>query len=171
MRGKTIAELHEGDYEELTHVVDQFDITMFVEAVGDYNPLHSDPAYAATTMFKTPIAPGIYTAGIISAVIGTKLPGPGAIYLSQELKFMKPVMPGDQITARAEIVELIRERNRIRLKTVCTNQRGEEVLTGEAWVLPSKVPVSYDESPAPDPYHARAHRVAAALEELMLVSN
>ena len=76
-------------------------------------------------------------------MIGTRLPGPGAIYLSQELKFLKPVLFDDVITARVEVVEVLRERNRLRLKTVCTNQRGEEVLTGEALVMPSKTSVEY----------------------------
>ena len=144
MIGKTIAELQEGDHAELTRVVADDDIASFVDAVGDYNPVHSDPAYAATTIFKTPIAPGIFTAGLISAVIGTTLPGPGAIYLSQSLKFMKPVFAGDTITARVTIAEVIRDRNRIRLQTVCLNQRGEEVLSGEAWVMPSRTAVVYD---------------------------
>jgi acyl dehydratase len=144
MIGKTIAEISEDDHAELTRVVGQSDVEAFVDAVGDYNPLHSDPAYAATTMFKAPIAPGIFTAGMISAVIGTQLPGPGAIYLSQDLKFLKPVKAGDRITARVEVVELVPERNRIRLRTVCTNQRGEEVLVGEAWVLPSKRSIVYE---------------------------
>jgi len=148
MTGKTISELHEGDRAELTRVVDEADIASFVDAVGDHNPLHSDPDYASTTMFKTPIAPGIFTAGMISAVIGTRLPGPGAIYLSQSLKFVRPVKAGDTITARVEITELVRERNRVRLQTACTNQRGEEVLVGEAWVLPSRVPVTYEKRPA-----------------------
>ena len=143
MIGKTIAELTTGDRAELTRVVEPADIASFVEAVGDYNPVHSDRAYAAGTPFQVPIAPGIYTAGLISAVIGTQLPGPGAIYLSQSLKFVKPVRPGDQITARVEVTEVIRERNRIRLQTVCVNQRDEEVLAGEAWVMPSRTRVDY----------------------------
>jgi acyl dehydratase len=147
MTGKTIAELSEGDHAELTRVVEHADVEAFVDAVGDYNPLHSDPEYAATTMFRAPIAPGIFTAGMISAVIGTQLPGPGAVYLSQDLKFLKPVKPGDTITARVEVVELIRDRNRIRLKTVCANQRAEEVLTGEAWVLPSRRPIVFEPKP------------------------
>ncbi|TMQ27053.1 MAG: MaoC family dehydratase [Candidatus Rokuibacteriota bacterium] len=145
--GKTIADLAPGDRAELTRVVEQDDIAAFVEAVGDYNPVHSDAAYAAGTPFKVPIAPGIYTAGLISAVIGTELPGPGAIYLSQSLKFVKPVRAGDTITARAEVIEVIRERNRIRLQTVCVNQHGEEVLSGEAWVMPSKTRVLYEGRP------------------------
>jgi acyl dehydratase len=147
MRGKTIDELVEGEQAELTRVVERDDITAFVAAVGDDNPLHSDPEYAMTTPFKAPIAPGILTAGLISAVIGTTLPGPGAVYLSQDLKFLKPVRPGDTITARAEIVELIRDRNRIRLRTACTNQLGEPVLVGEAWVMPSRRPILYEDRP------------------------
>ena len=145
MIGKTIDELNAGDHAELVRVVADEDIAGFIGAVGDYNPVHSDPAYAATTMFKSPIAPGIFTAGLISAVVGTMLPGPGAIYLSQTLKFMKPVFAGDRITARVEIAEVIRERNRIRLTTLCTNQRGEEVLSGEAWVMPSRTAIVYED--------------------------
>ena len=146
MRGKTIAQLQPGDHAEITRVVERDDVAAFVVAVGDYNPVHSDRAYAAGTPFREPLAPGIFTAGLISAVIGTRLPGPGAIYLSQSLQFMKPVKPGDTITARAEIVEVIADRNRIRMRTTCVNQRDEEVLSGEAWVMPSKVDVVYERS-------------------------
>jgi acyl dehydratase len=147
MIGKTIDELTPGDRAEISRVVAQDDIAEFVEAVGDYNPVHSDAAYAAATPFKVPIAPGIYTAGLISAVIGTRLPGPGAIYLSQSLKFVKPVKAGDTITARVEVIETIRDRNRIRLQTVCVNQHGDEVLSGEAWVMPSRTRVVYEGRP------------------------
>jgi acyl dehydratase len=145
MTGKTINELHEGDAAELTRVVGAKDVASFIDAVGDYNPLHSDPAFAAETMFKGPIAPGLLTAGMISAVIGTRLPGPGSIYLSQDLRFLKPVRTGDTITARVEVAEVVRERNRVRLRTHCMNQRGDEVLAGEAWVLPSRRPVVYED--------------------------
>jgi acyl dehydratase len=149
MIGKTIAEVGQGDTSELTRVVGGDEVAAFVDAVGDYNPVHSDPAYAATTTFGEPIAPGIYTAGLISAVIGTQLPGPGAIYLSQSLKFMRPVKFGDRITARVRVEEVLRERNRIRLSTVCVNQHDDEVLTGEAWVMPSRVHVDYEEREQP----------------------
>lgn len=145
MIGKTIAELNAGDRAELTRLVEDDDLASFVGAVGDYNPVHSNPVYAAATIFQTPIAPGIFTAGLISAVIGTELPGPGAIYLSQTLKFVKPVRAGDTITARIEIAEVIRDRNRIRLQTACVNQHGEVVLAGEAWVMPSTTAVVYEE--------------------------
>src|ERR1700682_1074984 len=141
MIGITIEDVRVGDTAQIVRRVDDGDIASFVDAVGDYNPVHADRDHRATTRFKKPIAPGIWTAGLISAVIGTPLPGPGAIYLSQELKFLKPVFFGDVITARVEVLEVVRERNRIRLKTVCVNQRGEEVLTGEALVMPSKTGV------------------------------
>jgi len=149
MIGKTIAELAPGDRAEMARVVEEGDIASFIDAVGDLNPVHSDADYAATTPFKSPIAPGIFTAGLISAVIGTRLPGPGAVYLSQSLKFVKPVRAGDTITARVDVLEVAAERNRVRLLTVCVNQRGEEVLSGEAWVMPSKAPVVYEERPRP----------------------
>jgi acyl dehydratase len=148
MIGRTIEDIAPGDSAAITKVVQPEDIAGFVEAVGDYNPVHSDAAYAAGTPFEEPIAPGIYTAGLISAVIGTELPGPGAIYLSQSLKFVKPVKAGDTITTRIEVVEVLRERNRIRLQTVCVNQRDEQVLVGEAWVMPSRSRVVYEGRPA-----------------------
>lgn len=138
MVGKTIDQLARGDYAKLVRVVEESDIAAFIDAVGDYNPLHSDAAYAATTPFNGPIAPGIFTAGLVSAVIGTELPGPGAIYLAQTFKFLKPVRAGDTITAHVGVVEIHRGRNRICLETICTNQAGEEVLVGEAWVMPAR---------------------------------
>jgi len=143
MIGLTIDTIEPGDSAQITRRVTDGDIAEFVDAVGDYNPVHSDREYAAATVFKEPIAPGIWTAGLISAVIGTRLPGPGAIYLSQDLKFLKPVKSGDSISARVEVIEVNREKNRIRLRTVCTNQRAEDVLTGEAVVMPSRTRVSY----------------------------
>jgi len=156
MIGKTIHELRAGDVAEVIRRVDADGVAEFVDAVGDYNPIHSDPEYAAGTPFKEPIAPGVFTAGLISAAIGTRLPGPGAIYLSQSLKFLKPVKFGDTITARVTVMEVIGDRNRIRLATVCLNQRGEEVLTGEAWVMPSRESIVYERA-------ASAPAVALAL--------
>jgi 3-hydroxybutyryl-CoA dehydratase len=120
-------------------VVTERDIAEFANSVGDDNPLHSDRAYAARTSFREPIAPGLWTAGLVSGVIGTRLPGPGSIYATQDLKFLKPVKVGDTITARVEVMEVLQARNRVRLKTTCVNQLGGEVLSGEAWVLPPKL--------------------------------
>lgn len=145
MIGRAIGELALGDWAEISRVASDGDIAEFVDAVGDHNPVHSDPAFAATTPFRGPIAPGIWTAGLISAVIGTRLPGPGSIYVSQDLQFVRPVRTGERITARVEVLEIVPERNRVRLRTVCVNQRGEEVLAGEAWVLPPQSRVVYAE--------------------------
>lgn len=145
MIGHTIDELVVGDSAEISRVVREGDVAGYVDAVGDHNPVHSDAAFAATTSFRERIAPGIWTAGLFPAVIGTRLPGPGSIYVSQDLQFLRPVRAGDALTAKVEVVEIVRERNRVRLKTVCVNRRGEEVLAGEAWVLPPKSHVEYAE--------------------------
>jgi 3-hydroxybutyryl-CoA dehydratase len=150
MLGRPISALRIGESAEASCTVTQTIIDQFVGAVGDANPLHSDPAFAQQTLFGRPIAPGIWTAGFVSGVIGTKLPGPGCIYISQTLSFLKPVFLGDTVTARVEIVELVAERNRARLTTECINQHGETVLRGEAWVKPPKMEMRY-ESRRPSP--------------------
>lgn len=145
MIGRPIGELSVGVHAEVSRLVTPRVIAEFVEAVGDENPLHSDETFAATTPIGKPVAPGIWTAGVISGVLGTQLPGPGSLYISQELSFLKPVFLGDTITAHVEVVEVRMERNRVRLKTLAINQRGEEVLVGEAWVKPPKTRVVYTE--------------------------
>ena len=144
MIGRPIEELAVGDSAELSRVVSREAVRGFVEATGDANPLHSDPAFAAQTRFGEVIAPGILTGSFVSAVIGTRLPGPGTIYISQEFRFRRPVRFGETITARVEVVELEPERNRARLRTVCRNQAGEVVLEGEALVLPPTRPIRYE---------------------------
>lgn len=141
MTGRVIEELALGEAAELSRDVKSEDITVFVHLIGDRNPVHSDPALMGQTRFGEPIVPGMWTAAQVSAVIGTRLPGPGSIYASQDLRFLKPVKVGDTITARVEVIEVVHQRNRVRLKTTCTNQRGEQVLSGEAWVLPPKHPM------------------------------
>lgn len=145
MTGRTIEEVAVGDAAELTRAITAETVREFVDATGDDNPLHSDAAFAATTRFGQVIAPGILTGGLISAVIGTRLPGPGTLYLSQNFRFLRPVRLGDTITARVEVTEVLRERNRVCLRTVCLNQGGEAVIEGEAWVMPSKVHIEYEE--------------------------
>jgi 3-hydroxybutyryl-CoA dehydratase len=140
MIGKTIDQIKVGDAAELTKTVSETDIYLYAGITGDFNPAHVNETYAQTTFFKTRIAHGMLTAGFISAILGTKFPGPGTIYLKQELSFMAPVMIGDTITAKAEVVEVVAEKNRVRLKTTCTNQQGKIVLDGEALVLAPKAP-------------------------------
>ena len=137
-------DLSVGQKASFGKTVTEADIVLFAAVSGDTNPMHLNAEYAKDTIFGERIAHGMLAAGLITKVMGTQLPGPGTIYLSQSLKFIKPVKPGDTITARAEVVEVLRERNRVRLHTVCTNQRGEEVLSGEAWVMPTRTHVTYE---------------------------
>ncbi|MGX1309628.1 3-hydroxybutyryl-CoA dehydratase [Amorphus suaedae] len=112
------------------------DVVGFAEVSGDRNPIHLSEHFAAKTPFKTRIAHGLYTASLISALLGTRLPGPGAIYLSQSLHFRAPVKIGDTVTVSVEVVELMPEKNRARLACEC--RVGDTVvLDGEALV---KVP-------------------------------
>ena len=109
-------------------------IRQFAEVSTDNNPVHLDEDYAANTMFKTRIAHGMFSAGLISAVLGTQLPGKGAIYLSQSIRFKAPVRIGDTVIATATIKELVPEKKRVVLDTVC--KVGDTVvLDGEATVL------------------------------------
>ena len=140
MTGKTISEIKVGDAAEFTKTVSESDVYLFAGVTGDLNPAHVNEAYAKNTFFKGRIAHGMLSAGFISAILGTKLPGPGTIYLRQELNFLAPVLFGDTITARAEAVEVITEKNRVRFKTTCRNQDGKIVLDGEAVVMAPKAP-------------------------------
>jgi 3-hydroxybutyryl-CoA dehydratase len=137
MKGKTINELSINDSEEYSKTVSESDIYLYAGVSGDFNPAHINEAYAQGTFFKTRIAHGMLSAGFISAVIGMKLPGPGTIYIRQELNFKAPVRIGDTVTARVEVIEKL-EKNRVKLKTTCVNQEGTLVLDGEAFVSPPK---------------------------------
>jgi acyl dehydratase len=136
MTGRTIDRIAVGDRAEMTCAVTDGLVSAFVTLSGDRNPIHRDATFAATTTFGEPIAPGMLSGALIAAVIGSELPGPGCIYLSQSLKFVRAVKLGDTITARVEVIETMRQRNRVRLRTECANGAGEVVLVGEAWVMP-----------------------------------
>jgi 3-hydroxybutyryl-CoA dehydratase len=123
-----------GQSAEVVHTVTEKDIQAFGDLSGDYNPLHFNEDWAKTTMFRGRIAHGILTAAFISTAIGMHLPGPGTIYMSQSMRFLGPVRIGDTITARVEVVMLNDEKERITLKTTCTNQEGKVVMDGEALV-------------------------------------
>ena len=138
MLGKTMQELKVGETAEFGKTISETDIYLYAAITGDLNPAHINEEYAKNTFFKTRIAHGMLAAGLISALLGTKLPGPGTIYLQQSLNFSAPVRIGDTITARVEIIEMITEKNRVRFKTVCVNQDGTEILDGEAVVSPPK---------------------------------
>lgn len=117
-----------------SRTITEADIVLYAGLTGDQNPLHMDAVYAASTPFGGRIAHGMLTAGLISAVLGNDLPGPGAIYLSQSLRFLAPVHIGDTITARAEVTAVREEKRIVTLRTECANQHGTLVLSGEAVV-------------------------------------
>lgn len=138
MKGITIGEMKIGDNASFTKTITDTDIYLYAGISGDFNPAHVNQVEAEKGMFGKRIAHGMLSAGLISAVLGTMLPGPGTIYMGQELRFTKPVFVGDTITATITVAELIPEKNRAKLDTVCTNQNGEVVIKGVATVMPPK---------------------------------
>src|SRR6187399_1786465 len=129
-------DLSVGMTEMLKKTIDSSDVVGFAAVTGDRNPIHLSEHFAAKTTFGTRIAHGLYTASLISAVLGTRLPGPGAIYISQSLNFRAPVKIGDTVLVTVTVAELMPEKSRARLACVCAVD-GEVVLDGEALV---KVP-------------------------------
>lgn len=138
MKGKTIHELSIGETAFFEKTISESDVYLYAGITGDLNPAHVNEREASQGMFKGRIAHGMLTAGLISAVLGMQLPGPGSIYLAQELKFLSPVKIGDTIKAQVEVIELIPEKNRVILKTTCVNQNGVTVLDGTATIMPPK---------------------------------
>ena len=118
----------------MSRVVSEADIVAYAALSGDYNPLHLDPDYASRTIFKERIAHGILSAGYISALFGMKLPGPGAIYISQSLNFKGPVKIDDRVETIVRLIELTVEKRRARFECLCT-VNGKPVLTGEAVLM------------------------------------
>jgi acyl dehydratase len=124
-----------GQFAEITRTISDADIRSFAEISGDHNPLHLDDDYAAGTAFGRRIAHGMLGASLISSVIANKLPGEGTVYLSQSLRFVAPVFPGDKVTARVTVKSLREDKPIATLETVCLNHNGETVIKGEAVVL------------------------------------
>lgn len=124
-----------GQCAEQARTVTETDVVLFAGITGDLNPAHMDDTAAKAGPFGERIAHGMLTAGLVSAVLAMKLPGPGTIYLGQTLRFTRPVRIGDTVTARVEVLELMAAKRRVRLATRCTNQHGELVLDGEATVM------------------------------------
>lgn len=128
-------DLKVGMKESVSKTITETDVILYAGITLDVNPAHLNEEHAKQTMFKHRIAHGMLTAGLVSAVLGTKLPGEGSIYMGQDLKFTAPVYFGDTITATAEIIELIPEKNRVILSTICTNQEDKIVLKGQATIM------------------------------------
>ena len=128
-------QLQIGMSDSTSKTITEADILTFAELSTDKNPLHIDPVAASKGMFGRQVAHGILVSGLISAVLGTKLPGEGSVYLGQDLKFKRPVFIGDTITAKAEIIELREDKHIVILKTTCTNQDGVVVIDGQATIM------------------------------------
>jgi len=137
LAGLCLEDLSVGQSAHRARVVTEADIEAFAAVTGDTNPVHMDEAYAAASPFKGRIAHGMLSAGYISAVLGVDLPGPGAIYLSQSLRFRRPVRIGDTVEARVTVVAIDAEQARVSLETVCSVQ-GKPVVDGEAVVMVSR---------------------------------
>ncbi|HKZ78585.1 MAG TPA: MaoC family dehydratase [Pyrinomonadaceae bacterium] len=126
-----------GDSATIAKTITDEDIQQFADVSGDHNPLHLDEEFAATTRFGRRIAHGMLSASLISAAIAHQLPGQGSIYLSQTLQFVAPVFPGDRVTACVTVTAIREDKPILTLETICTNQRDEVVIKGEATVLVS----------------------------------
>lgn len=138
MKGKTINEMNIGDSASFSKTITDADVKMFAGITGDFNPVHINKEFAKETMFKDRIAHGMLVASLFSTVLGTQLPGEGAIYVGQEVKFTKPVYLEDTITATVTVSELNIEKNRVVLDTIATNQNGDVVIKGSATLMPTK---------------------------------
>ena len=163
LENRVFDEIKPGDSASVTREITLDNIILFSAISGDVNPAHLDPEYAATDMFRGIIAQGVLTAGLISAVLGTKLPGPGTIYIAQELKFRAPVSPGDAITATCTVTSLLPEKHRVILDCHCVNQHGTEVLSGTATVQAPTEKVSRPAIALPEVRLLRHNRFRALL--------
>jgi 3-hydroxybutyryl-CoA dehydratase len=132
--GKTFADLAIGMSVAIENTVSEQDVIDFARVSGDYNPLHMDEDYAKTTQFKGRIAHGALSASYISAILGNDLPGPGAVFMELNLKFVRPVRIGDTVTSTAEVIEMVERGYRVRL-AVKGEVDGKVAMKGEALVM------------------------------------
>lgn len=135
MNGYTTETLQVGQSASFAKTITESDVYTFAGVTGDLNPAHINEAYAKTTRFGGRIAHGLLSAGLISAVIGMQLPGPGTIYMNQTLSFRAPVHIGDTVTATVRVTSFDPDKRRAVLSTVCENQDGVQLVSGEALVL------------------------------------
>lgn len=124
-----------GDTAFFSKKITDRDIQQFADVSGDHNPLHLDDEFAKQTRFGRRIAHGMLGASLISAVLANELPGQGSIYLGQTLKFVAPVFPDDTLTAKVTVVSIREDKPIVKLETICTNQHGETIISGEATIL------------------------------------
>ena len=146
----TFDEIALGQTATFSRTIGEREIVLFAAASGDVNPLHLDAEYAAGTPFGEPIAHGILSASLISAAVALQLPGPGAVYVSQSLRFLRPVKAGDQLTARLEVTAKRADKKFVTLDCEIVNQHGKPVVTGQAEIMApvEKVTIDLPELPA-----------------------
>ena len=150
LTSKIYEEINIGDSANITRTLTKKDIQLFAIVTGDMNPAHLDEAYAKTDIFHQIIGHGMWTGSMFSNLLGMQLPGLGTIYLSQTLKFLKPVKLGDTITASVKVIAKDDAKKRITLTTICANQDGDHVLEGEAVVLPPTEKISWNVAELPE---------------------
>ena len=143
----TFADLQVGDTASLTRVAGHNDIDLLAVMAGGNVPAPGDAAPEATTLFNDIVANGLWTGALVSRVIGTRLPGPGTIYLGQDFRFVKPVAAGDTITATVRVVQKNPDNRTVALETICSNQKAEYVLTGTAMVIAPDKSIEWTEAP------------------------
>lgn len=147
---KTYEEINIGDSASLTRTLTKKDIQLFAIVTGDMNPAHLDENYAKTDIFQQIVGHGMWTGSMFSTLLGMQLPGLGTIYLSQTLKFLKPVHLGDTITAAVRVIAKDDKHKHITLETLCANEQGEHVLEGVAVVLPPTEKICWTAAPLPE---------------------
>jgi 3-hydroxybutyryl-CoA dehydratase len=144
MNPRRFADLRIGECASFSKTISESDVYLFAGITGDFNAVHINRVAAERSLFKGRVVHGMLTASLISTVIGGTLPGPGSVYVSQQLRFLKPVFIGDTVTARVTVAELIAEKQRVRLTTSCENEDGDVVAEGESLVQVPELPVSPD---------------------------
>ncbi|MBV8380820.1 MAG: bifunctional enoyl-CoA hydratase/phosphate acetyltransferase [Paucibacter sp.] len=165
LRNLTFDEIAIGARASLTRTADARDIALFAAVSGDINPAHMDPRFAASDRFGHVVLHGMWTAALVSAVLGTRLPGPGTIYLGQELRFLRPVRPGDSVTATVTVLEKDAAKGHVKLDTQCTTGDGTVVLAGLATVLAPTESIEWPSMPVPDVAVQRHDRYAQVLAQ------
>lgn len=149
LENRTYDELAVGDTASVSHLVTERDLILFATVSGDVNPVHLDEEFAAGTPFKGRIAHGMLSGALISAAIACELPGPGSIYIGQEMSFLRPVRLGDEIRIELEVLEKL-PKNRVRIATRAINQEGKKAVDGVATVMAPTEKVSMNRPQLPN---------------------
>src|SRR5471030_517742 len=171
IRNRTFDELAVGDTVSMERTLNSDDVALFAIMSGDVNPQHLDPEYAASTRFHGVIAHGMWGAALISALLGTRLPGPGTIYLGQTLRFLLPVRVGDTLTVRVTVSTRDAATKRLKLACDCVNQNGKTVIEGEAEVIAPTESIVRPRSTLPELRLLRADGLGQLLDHVQALGS